>query len=83
MNNEPEKITVKKDLVQKRKAVSLIWNCFSYKKDDIKTHVLCQQCLAPTATTRGSTTNLFDQLCQHHTAIIYSSIYRHIMSAPK
>ena len=62
MSNEQEKIA-------KRKATSVIWNYIGYKKDDIdQTRVLCQQCLASVATTRGNTTHLFDHLHECHTA---------------
>ena len=65
MSNEQDKF----DLVPKRKAMSVIWNYFGYKKDDIdQTRVLCRQCLASVATTRGNTTNLFDHLRLYHTA---------------
>ena len=41
-----------KDLVPKRKATSIIWNYFDYKKDDIEqTRVLCRQCLGSVTTT--------------------------------
>ena len=60
----------KEDMVPKRKATSVIWNYFGYKEDDIdQTGVLCRQCLASVATTRGNTTNLFiDHLRGYHTA---------------
>ena len=58
-----------KKLRKRRKATSVIWNYFGYKKDKIdQTHVLCQQCLPYVATTRGNTTNLFDHLHRYHTA---------------
>ena len=69
MSNEQEKIAENEDLVPKRKAMSVIWDYFGYKKDDIdQTHALCWQCLASVATTRGNTTNFFDHLGQYHTA---------------
>ena len=59
----------KRRLCAKKKAMSVIWNYFGYKKDDIdQTCVLCRQCLASVATTRRNTTNLFDHLRQYHTA---------------
>ena len=64
MSNEQEKIAKNEDLVPKRKAALVIWKYFGYKKDDIdQTHLVCRQCLASVATTRGNTTNLFDHLC--------------------
>ena len=64
MSNEQEKIAENEDLVPRIKATSVIWNYFSYKTDDIdQTRVMC---LVSVATTRGSTTNLFDHLCQYH-----------------
>ena len=55
------------DLVPKRKAMSVIWNYFSYKKDDIdQTHVLCDSAVKSVSTTRGNTTNLFEYLCRYH-----------------
>ena len=64
-----KKIAENEDLVPKRKATSVIWNYFGYKKDDIdQTRVLCWQCFASVATTRGNTTNLFDHLRWYHTA---------------
>ena len=61
MSNEQEKITENEDLVPKRKATSVNLNYFGYKQGDIdRTHVLCCQCLASVATTRGNTTNLLE-----------------------
>ena len=39
-----------------------------YKDDIDQTRVLCQQCLASVATTRGNTTNKFNHLSWYHTA---------------
>ena len=66
---QQEKIAENEDLVPKRKAMSVIWNYFGYKKDDTdQTLDLCRQCLASVATMRGNTTNLFDHLRRYHTA---------------
>ena len=68
MSNQQAKIAKNKDLVPKRKAASVIWNYFGYKKDDIdKMRLLCLQFFTSVATARGNTTNLFDHLCRCNT----------------
>lgn len=74
MSEELEKNTEKdargKRKVAKRKATSVVWKYIGYRKDDVdQKQVLCRQCLAIVATTRGNTTNLFDHLNQHHKAL--------------
>ena len=59
-SNKQEKISENEDLVPKWKATSVIWNYFSYEKDDIDQ--TCVLCVASVATTRRNTTNLFDHL---------------------
>lgn len=70
MSAEREKGAKMEDLVGKRNATSVIWKYFGYKKDDAdQKQVLCRECLAVVATTRGNTTNLFDHLSRHHKAL--------------
>ncbi len=70
MSEEREKSTEMDDLVAKRSASSIIWKYFGYRKDDVdQKQVLCRECRAVVATTRGNTTNLFDHLSRHHRAL--------------
>ncbi len=70
MSEEREKSTEMDDLVAKRSASSIIWKYFGYRKDDVdQKQVLCRECRAVVATTRGNTTNSFDHLSRHHRAL--------------
>ena len=69
MTNEQEKIAENEDLVPKSKATSVIWNYFSYKKDDIdQTHVLCRQCLT------SVDTEVTQVICLTLTLVPHSSV---------
>ena len=54
-------------LVTKRNAVSTVWQCFGFKREDTaQKTVICKVCRNTVVTSQGNTSNLFHHLQYNH-----------------
>lgn len=67
---EQEQARPPDDLAPKKGCTSVVWNYFGFRASDSdQKTVLCKQCRAKIATSKGNTTNLYQHLKKHHRSV--------------